>query len=77
MTHGARSIPKVIVLDNSQQEIVGEWGPRPSLATKMVEDYKAEHGKLTDEFKQELQLWYNKDKGQNILQDILKLLALE
>ena len=77
LTHGARSIPKVIVLDNSQQEIVGEWGPRPSLATKMVEDYKAEHGKLTDEFKQELQLWYNKDKGQNILQDILKLLALE
>lgn len=77
LTHGARSIPKVIVLDNSQQEIVGEWGPRPSLATKMVEDYKAEHGKLTDEFKQELQLWYNKDKGQNILQGILKLLALE
>lgn len=77
LTHGARSIPKVIVLDNSQQEIVGEWGPRPSLATKMVEDYKAEHGKLTDKFKQELQLWYNKDKGQNILQDILKLLALE
>jgi thiol-disulfide isomerase/thioredoxin len=77
LTNGARSIPKVIVLDNSQQEIVGEWGPRPSLATKMVEDYKAEHGKLTDEFKQELQLWYNKDKGQNILQDILKLLALE
>ncbi|GAB4509649.1 MAG: thioredoxin family protein [Allomuricauda sp.] len=77
LTHGARSIPKVIVLDSSRQEIVGEWGPRPSLATKMVEDYKAEHGKLTDEFKQELQLWYNKDKGQNILQDILKLLALE
>ena len=77
LTNGARSIPKVIVLDNSNQEIVGEWGPRPSLATKMVEDYKKEHGKLTDEFKQELQLWYNKSKGQNILEDILQLLALE
>lgn len=77
LTNGARSIPKVIVLDKANDEIVGEWGPRPSIATQMVEDCKREHGKLTDEFKQELQVWYNKDKGQNILEDLLKLLALE
>lgn len=77
LTNGARSIPKVIVLDKANNEIVGEWGPRPSIATQMVEDCKREHGKLTDEFKQELQVWYNKNKGQNILEDILKLLALE
>jgi thiol-disulfide isomerase/thioredoxin len=77
LTNGARSIPKVIVLDKANNEIVGEWGPRPSIATQMVEDCKREHGKLTDEFKQELQVWYNKDKGQNILEDLLKLLALE
>lgn len=77
LTKGARSIPKLIVLDKANNEIVGEWGPRPSIATQMVEDCKREHGKLTDEFKQELQVWYNKDKGQNILEDLLKLLALE
>ena len=77
LTKGARSIPKLIVLDKDNNEIVGEWGPRPSIATQMVEDCKREHGKLTDEFKQELQVWYNKDKGQNILEDLLKLLALE
>ena len=77
LTNGARSIPKVIVFDKVNNEIVGEWGPRPSIATQMVEDYKREHGKLTDEFKQELQVWYNKNKGQNILEDILGLLALE
>nr|WP_321415847.1 thioredoxin family protein [uncultured Allomuricauda sp.] len=77
LTNGARSIPKVIVFDKANNEIVGEWGPRPSIATKMVEDCKREHGKLTDEFKQELQVWYNKNKGQNILEDILELLALE
>ncbi|WP_293298740.1 thioredoxin family protein [Allomuricauda sp.] len=77
LTNGARSIPKVIVFDADHNEIVGEWGPRPSIATQMVEDCKREHGKLTDEFKQELQVWYNKNKGENILEDILELLALE
>lgn len=77
LTNGARSIPKVIVFDKTNNEIIGEWGPRPSIATQMVEDCKRENGKLTDEFKQELQLWYNKNKGQNILEDILELLALE
>nr|WP_297786245.1 thioredoxin family protein [uncultured Allomuricauda sp.] len=77
LTNGARSIPKLIVLDTAHNEIVGKWGPRPSIATQMVEDCKREHGKLTDEFKQELQVWYNKNKGQNIQEDILELLALE
>lgn len=77
LTNGARSIPKLIVLDEANNEIIGEWGPRPSIATQMVEECKREHGKLTDEFKQELQVWYNKNKGQNILEDVLELLALE
>ena len=77
LTNGTQSIPKVIVLDKANNEIVGDWGPRPSIATQMVEDQKRAHGKLTDEFKQELQVWYNKDKGENILNDILGLLGLE
>lgn len=77
LTNGARSIPKLIVLDKANNEIIGEWGPRPSIAKQMVEDYKREHGILSDEFKQELQVWYNKNKGQNILDDIVELLALE
>ncbi|KAB5485088.1 thioredoxin family protein [Flagellimonas hadalis] len=77
LTNGSRSIPKLIVLNKKKGQIVGEWGPRPSVATEMVETFKKEHGKLTDGFKQELQVWYNKDKGQNILGDMLQLLALE
>lgn len=77
LTNGTQSIPKVIILDKANNEIVGDWGPRPSIATQMVEDEKKAHGKLTDEFKQELQVWYNKDKGENILNDILGLLGLE
>jgi len=77
LTNGTQSIPKVIVLDKDNKEIVGEWGPRPHGAAQMVEACKKEHGKLTDACKQELQVWYNKDKGEEILTEILQLLALE
>ncbi|MBT8185753.1 MAG: thioredoxin family protein [Eudoraea sp.] len=76
-TDGARAIPKMIMVDTNSLEVLGEWGPRPSKATQMAKEYKSIHGKLTPEFKQDLQLWYNRDKGQNTLQDLMRLLALE
>ncbi|WP_394974691.1 thioredoxin family protein [uncultured Croceitalea sp.] len=77
LTNNSMSIPKLIVIDSDTEKVIADWGPRPSTATKMVEDYKAMHGKLTPEFKQDLQVWYNKDKGQNILSDIVDLLPLK
>ena len=77
LTNEARSIPKVILWDRENNSVLGEWGPRPRVATNMVNAYKQEHGKLSPEFKQDLQVWYNKDKGEGILQDILRLLPLE
>lgn len=74
LTNGGKSIPKLIIYDNQKQEVVNSWGPRPSLATKMVNDYKEKHGKLDPQFKEDLQLWYNKDKGANIAKDLLNLL---
>jgi thiol-disulfide isomerase/thioredoxin len=73
LTNGGKSIPKLIAIDNTSGNVIGNWGPRPTKATKLVNDYKAEHGKLTPEFKQDLQVWYNKDKGQNTVADLLKL----
>lgn len=72
--NGGRSIPKLIAFDSEQHKIIGDWGPRPSEATQLVDDYKKLHGKLTPEFKQDLQIWYNKDKGQGTAKDLLKLL---
>jgi hypothetical protein len=74
LTQGSRSIPKLIVLDNKNGELVGEWGPRPSWATAIVNDFKTAHGKLSPEFKTELQVWYNKDKSSNILDDLAQLI---
>lgn len=73
LTNGSKSIPKLIALDE-QHEVIDSWGPRPSIATNMVNEYKEEHGKLDADFKKDLQIWYNKNKGLNAQQDLLKLL---
>lgn len=74
LTHGSRSIPKLIVLDNATQEVIANWGPRPSIATQMANDYKQEHGSLSPQFKEKLQGWYNKDRSVNIIEDLALLL---
>ena len=74
LTNGGKSIPKLVMLDNATGAVVNTFGPRPSEATKLVNDYKAEHGKLTPEFKEDLQQWYNKDKGQNAIKDLVALM---
>lgn len=74
LTNGSRSIAKLIIIDNQTQNVVSTYGPRPSTATALVNDYKAKHGGLTPEFKEDLQRWYNKDKGQTVIADLVPLL---
>jgi hypothetical protein len=72
LTNGGRSIPKLIALDKDNN-VIDSWGPRPTAATKMVADYKEKNGALDSEFKQDLQVWYNKDKGQSVQEDFVGL----
>ena len=74
LTNGSRSIPKLIAIDERSGQPLFTYGPRPSVANRLVEDYKKEHGVLTKEFKEELQRWYNKDKGQTTFTDLVQLL---
>ena len=74
LTNSTMSIPKLIAVDNNTNKVTADWGPRSTNATQLVKDYKKEHGELSPEFKQDLQVWYNKDKGQSILEDLLKIL---
>ena len=75
LTNGGKSIPKLIMIDDETNEVVNTFGPRPSVATQFVNNYKAEHGKLTPEFKEDLQRWYNKDKGQSTIKDLAALIS--
>ncbi len=74
LTNGGKAIPKLIMYDANTKEILNTWGPRPSVATQMVHDYKTKHGALDAKFKEDLQVWYNSDKGKNTASDILQLL---
>ena len=73
LTNGGKAIPIVVFLD-LEDKVLAHWGSRPSVAAKMVEAEKAKNGKLSPEFKEELQKWYNQDKGQSILADLTELL---
>ena len=73
LTNGGRSIPKLIAL-NQENEVINTWGPRPTTATKMVVDYKEKHGSLDADFKTDLQVWYNKNKGENTQEDLVSIL---
>ncbi|MGB7395665.1 MAG: thioredoxin family protein [Pricia sp.] len=75
LTEGAMSIPKLIFLD-AQNEPFATWGPRPEPAAKLVRDHKQKHGRLLPEIREEIQLWYNKDKGQTTVRELVDLLPM-
>ena len=39
-----------------------------------TKEFKATHDTLTPEFKKEIQVWYNQNKGKCIASDLLKLI---
>lgn len=68
LTNGARSIPMVIVLDESFQE-VGQWGPRP---TELQAWVMANRGVLPKaELYPEVRRWYARDRGETTLREVL------
>jgi|TARA_B110000240_G_scaffold122545_1_gene136803 hypothetical protein len=73
LTNGGRSIPKLIALDKDNN-VIDSWGPRPTTATKMAADYKEKNGALDLVFKEDLQVWYNKDKGKSVQEDFVNLI---
>tara|TARA_R110001583_G_scaffold25521_2_gene92201 strand:+ start:131 stop:730 length:600 start_codon:yes stop_codon:yes gene_type:complete len=73
LTNGSKSIPKIIIVDK-ENNVINSWGPRPEIATRMVLDYKEKNGTIDAEFKKDLQIWYNKDKGNSTQEDLLNLL---
>lgn len=75
LTNKSRSIPKLIMIDTKTGDVLNSYGPRPSEATSLVSRYIAKYGILTPEFKEDLQHWYNNDKGQNVIDDVTNMLC--
>ena len=73
LTNDTQAIPKLIIVDENYC-LINVWGPRSKAATQLVFDYKNEFGGIDAEFKKNLQIWYNKDKGISILSDLVKVI---
>ncbi len=72
LTNGAQAVPKLIIIDE-KYNVMNTWGARSKAASQLVLDYKKEFGKIDAEFKKNLQIWYNNDKGQSIINDLLEI----
>lgn len=75
LTNGGEAIPKVIMIDDETGTVLDTYGPRPSEATGYVNRFKAANGALTAQFKEDLQHWYNNDRGLTIVEDITEKLC--
>ena len=75
LTNGTRSIPKLILLDKSTLEVLADFGPRPKSASQFMIDYKTKNGFIDETAKAALQMWYFRDKGISIQNEILEIIA--
>ena len=73
LTNGGKAIPKLIILDEDNN-IIGDFGPRPEPARKLIADYKAANGVVDETIKVELQKWYLQDKGVSTQNEIMQLI---
>lgn len=68
LTNGARSIPIVIALDESFNEI-GHWGPRP---TELQAWVMANRGTVPKaELYPQVRKWYARDRGETTIREVL------
>jgi hypothetical protein len=73
LTNGSRSIPIVIVLDESFEEI-GHWGPRPTELQTWVMANRATMPKT--ELYPLVRKWYARDRGETTIREVLKAAGL-
>lgn len=74
LTDGARAIPKVLFL-NENFEVFATWGPRPKYGLELLKKFKENPESYPREkFYNDLQVYYARNKGKDIIEEILELL---
>lgn len=73
-TNGTQSIPKILVL-NTENEVVATWGPRTVYGTSLLARYKQNpEAYPKTEFYNDLQVYYARNKGKDVIEEILKVI---
>ena len=75
LTNGSKSIPIVLIL-NEHMEVVAHWGPRPEFGNELFHKHKKnEEAYPKEKLMEDMQMAYNKDKGEAIIEEIIKTIA--
>lgn len=74
LTNGGRSIPKLIVFDENDNELF-QWGPRPVEAQNLFIKLKNKGMEKSDIYK-ELHLWYGRNKGKEVEREMAELIKI-
>lgn len=73
LTNGvSRSIPILVAFDMEGNEIF-RWGPRPRIAMQLVKKFRA-GGKVRGEYNKSLHLWYGRNRGKELDQELYAIL---
>lgn len=74
LTNGGRSIAKLIIIDSTTHQVLADWGPRPEQAQEIVVEMKQRPDFNQKEMAVALFKWYEADKGESTLREILEIL---
>ncbi|MGB0391657.1 MAG: thioredoxin family protein [Salibacteraceae bacterium] len=75
LTNGGMAIPVLVAVNNITGEEMPHWGPRPEEIKKRLANFIQNNPNMSkSEISRELHLWYAKDKGISVQNDILELI---
>ncbi len=73
--NGSKSIPRLLILEKLYEEPLTTWGPRPKPAQDIMLNWKNNQDTITwEDFEKSLHLWYAKDKGQTIINELVAVI---
>ncbi|MBL7704640.1 MAG: thioredoxin family protein [Taibaiella sp.] len=74
LTNGTKSIPILVSFDADRQQLF-RWGPRPTAAQRLMEDWKTNPaGRDFEAFELEMHRWYTENRGKDTQAELADLL---
>jgi len=73
LTNGGRAIPVLIVLNESADQVLATWAPRPQVLQDLLKEWKKETTEMPI-LAEKLHGWYAKDKTQSTQAELTRLL---
>ena len=73
LTDGGRAIPVLIVLNDTADQVLATWAPRPKVLQELLKEWKKETTEMPV-LAEKLHSWYAKDKTQSTQAELIELL---